>query len=279
MAEWPKWKSCLRIKGMMSLPLLAVLTVFQGQALQLDYPDEPDLREVVVSWNDRNIPFVRDNDRWITVIGIDLDTEVGEYRAETTFHFAGGSRETRAETIDVKGKTFPTTRLTVAPKYVELSPEDRARAAADSKEIRAVYAQLTPRKYWTGPFRSPIPGVTGGRNFGHRRIFNDQPRDPHSGADLRASAGTEILAANTGRVVLAKDYFFNGNSVFIDHGLGVYTMYLHLSKISVEVGDVVKRGQVIGLAGATGRVTGPHLHWGARILDARVDPFSLFELD
>lgn len=264
---------------MMSLPLLAVLTVFQGQALQLDYPDKPDLREVVVSWNDRNIPFVRDNDRWITVIGIDLDTEVGEHRAETTFHFAGGSRETRAEIIDVKGKTFPTTRLTVAPKYVELSPEDQARAAADSKEIRAVYAQLTPRKYWTGPFRSPIPGVTGGRNFGHRRIFNDQPRAPHSGADLRASTGTEILAANTGRVVLAKDYFFNGNSVFIDHGLGVYTMYLHLSKISVKVGDVVKGGQVIGLAGATGRVTGPHLHWGARILDARVDPFSLFELD
>ena len=264
---------------MMSLALLAVLTVFQGQALHLIYPDKPDLREVVVSWNDRDIPFVRDGDRWITVIGVDLDTEVGEHPAQTTFHFADGGRETLAETIEVKGKTFRTTRLTVAPKYVELSPENQARAAAESEEIRAVYAQLTPRKYWTGPFRSPIPGVTGGRNFGHRRIFNDQPRDAHSGADLRASAGTEILAANTGRVVLAKDYFFNGNSVFIDHGLGVYTMYLHLSKISVEVGDVVKRGQVIGLAGATGRVTGPHLHWGARILDARVDPFSLFELN
>ena len=264
---------------MVSLSLLAVLTVFQGQALQLDYPDEPDLREVVVSWNDRKIPFVRDGARWVTVIGIDLDTEVGEYRAETMFRFADGSRETREEIIDVEGKTFPTTRLTVAPKYVELSPENQARAAADSKEIGAVYARLTPRKYWAQPFQSPIPGVSGGRNFGHRRIFNDQPRDPHSGADLRASTGTEIRASNSGRVVLAKDYFFNGNSVFIDHGLGVYTMYLHLSKISVKVGDLVERGQVIGLAGATGRVTGAHLHWGARILDARVDPFSLFELN
>jgi murein DD-endopeptidase MepM/ murein hydrolase activator NlpD len=264
---------------MACLLLLTALTVFQGQALQLDYPHEADLQEIVVSWSDRNIPFVRDGDRWITVIGIDLDTEAGEQRAETTFHFAGGRRETRTEIIEVRGKTFPTTRLTVAPKYVELSPEDQARVEAESKEIRAVYAQLTPRKYWTQPFRSPIPGATGGRNFGHRRVFNNQPRDPHSGADLRAGTGAEIRASNIGRVVLAKDYFFNGNSVFIDHGLGVYTMYLHLSKISVKVGDVVERGQVIGLAGATGRVTGPHLHWGARILDARVDPFSLLKLD
>lgn len=263
----------------MTLALLAVLTVFQGQALQLHYPDEPDLQEVVVSWGDRDVPFVRDGDGWTTVIGIDLDTEAGEHRAETVFRFAGGRREARTEVVDVKSKTFPTTRLTVAPKYVELSPEDQARAAADSKEIGAVYSQLTPRKYWTRPFQSPIPGVGGGRNFGHRRVFNDQPRAPHSGADLRASTGTKILASNAGKVVLAKDYFFNGNSVFIDHGLGIYTMYLHLSKISVKVGDLVERGQVVGLAGATGRVTGPHLHWGARILDARVDPFSLLKLD
>lgn len=264
---------------MTSLLLLAVLTVFQGQALQLEYPDEPGLRAVEVSWGDRNIPFVRDGGRWITVIGIDLDTEVGEHRTEITFNYSDGRSEKRGETINVQGKTFRTTKLTVAPKYVELSPENQARAAADSKEIGAVYALLTPRKYWTEPFQSPIPGVTGGRNFGHRRVFNDQPRAPHSGADLRASTGTKILASNAGRVVLAKDYFFNGNAVFIDHGLGVVTMYLHLSKISVEVGDMVSRGQLVGLAGATGRVTGPHLHWGTRILDARVDPFSLFELD
>jgi murein DD-endopeptidase MepM/ murein hydrolase activator NlpD len=267
------------MNGVTSLSLLALLTVFQGQALQLDYPHEPNLQEVVVSWNDRNIPFVRDGDRWTAVIGVDLEAEVGEYDAKTTFHFADGSRETRSKVIDVNGKAFRTTRLRVAPKYVELSPEDQARAVAEAKEIRTVYAQLTPRRFWTQPFRSPIPGVAGGRNFGHRRVFNEQPRAPHSGADLPASTGTKILASNTGQVVLASDYFFNGKSVFIDHGLGIYTMYLHLSKIYVEVGDMVKRGQVIGLAGATGRVTGPHLHWGARVLDARVDPFSLLELD
>ena len=123
----------------------------------------------------------------------------------------------------------------------------------------------------------PLPGVTGGRNFGHRRVFNGQPRAPHSGADLSAATGTPVRAANRGRVVLAKNLFFSGNAVFIDHGLGVYSVYLHLSEIGVEPGAMVGRGDVVGLAGATGRVTGPHLHWGVRVLDARVDPFSLLE--
>lgn len=264
---------------MTSFVLLAVLMVFPGQALQLEYADDSDIRGVEVAWNGHIIPYVRDGDRWLTVIGIDLDIELGEHRAETTVHYTDGSSEKVGEIVEVKPKEYRTTRLTVAPKFVELSAGNQARADADSKEIRAVYGQLTSRKYWTEPFQSPIPGVTGGRNFGHRRIFNGQPRNPHSGTDLKASTGTEILASNAGKVVLTIDSFFNGNAVFVDHGLGVVTMYLHLSKISVEMGDMVKRGQLVGLAGATGRVTGPHLHWGARILDARVDPFSLFELD
>ena len=101
-------------------------------------------------------------------------------------------------------------------------------------------------------------------------MFNGQPRSPHSGADLRAGTGTPILAANRGRVVLAKELFFSGNAVYIDHGYGLYTTYLHLSRIDVAVGDMVERGQQIGLAGATGRVTGPHLHWGVRLLDQLV---------
>lgn len=264
---------------MTSFLLLAVLTVFPGQALQLEYPDDSDIRGVDVAWNDHLVPYVNDGNRWLTVIGIDLDIELGEHRAETTVRYIDGSSEKVGEIIDVKPKEYRTTRLTVARKFVALSPESQARAAADSKEIGAVYRQLTPRKYWTEPFQSPIPGVTGGRNFGHRRVFNGEPRDPHSGADLKASTGTEILASNAGKVALTIDSFFNGNAVFVDHGLGVVTMYLHLSKISVKTGDMVKRGQLVGLAGATGRVTGPHLHWGVRILDARVDPFSLFELD
>jgi len=258
--------------------LAAQLVALQGQAVQLTQPDEPGLAAVEVRWQDRTIPYVRRGAAWITVVGVDLDTRAGRYPAAIELTFTDGRTASRADTIDVRGKEFPTTELTVAPKYVEPNPEDQARAARDSREIAAVYASLTPTALWTEPFAVPIPGVDGGRNFGHRRVFNGQPRAPHSGADLRAATGTEIHAANAGKVVLAKDLFFSGNAVFIDHGLGVFTTYLHLSEIGVAVGDVVAKGDVIGLAGATGRVTGPHLHWGARVVDARVDPFSLLTL-
>jgi murein DD-endopeptidase MepM/ murein hydrolase activator NlpD len=257
---------------------LAALTAVQGQALQVEYPDETGLQSIAVEWSERRVPFVQTDHGWVTVIGIDLDTRQGSYPVEVSFSYRDGRQQNRTETLEVVGKSFPTTELTVAPGYVQLSPENQERAARESREIGAVYATLTPVVHWSEPFQVPIPGATGGRNFGHRRVFNGEPRDPHSGADLSAPTGTEIHASNAGRVVLAKDFFFNGNAVFIDHGLGVYTMYLHLSEILVDVGDFVERGQLVGLAGATGRVTGPHLHWGARILDARVDPFSLLTL-
>lgn len=255
--------------------LLAVLTVFQGQALEVTVAHEPGLEDATIAWSGRDVPLVREDEHWMTIIGVDLDVEPGEHAAPISLHYEDGREQTRQQSIEVRAKSFPTTKLTVAPKYVELNPEDRARANREAAETGALYELLTPEKYWSEPFITPIPGVTGGRNFGHRRVFNDQPRAPHSGADLKASTGTEIVASNTGKVMIAHDFFFNGNAVFIDHGLGLYTMYLHLSEILVEPGDLVLRGQVVGLAGATGRVTGPHLHWGVRIGDARVDPFSL----
>ncbi|HSG66027.1 MAG TPA: M23 family metallopeptidase [Gammaproteobacteria bacterium] len=255
--------------------LAAQLVALQGQVLQLELQDEPGLESATVSWRDHDVPFVRRDTTWLTVLGVDLDLAAGQHAADVELRYADGRTATRQQTIEVRGKDFPTTELTVEPKYVELSPEDQERSARESREIAALYAELTPWAYWSQPFASPIPGVAGGRNFGHRRVFNGKPRAPHSGADLKAATGDAIRAANTGRVVLAKDLFFSGNAVFIDHGLGVYTTYLHLSEILVEPGQTVERGQVIGLAGATGRVTGPHLHWGVRVLDARVDPFSL----
>jgi murein DD-endopeptidase MepM/ murein hydrolase activator NlpD len=261
------------------LPLIAAsLAVAQGQAVRLEVFDEAGLDAVHVTWGQRDIPFVRRGDVWQAAVGVDLDAPVGEHEAQITLRFADGRETQRAETLVVGRVDFPTTELTVEPRYVELSPEDQARADRESREIDAIYATLTPESYWSEPFIVPVTGTTGGRNFGHRRVFNGQPRAPHSGADLRASTGTPIHAANRGRVVLAKELFFSGNAVFIDHGLGLYSVYLHLSEIRVEPGDIVERGEVVGLAGATGRVTGPHLHWGARVLDARVDPFSLLDL-
>ncbi len=257
--------------------LLTALTAVQGQAVRLTVPAEPGLQSVTVEWSDRVKPLARDEDGWFTVIGVDLGAKPGQHAADLLYTYTDGRTTRATQQITVKSKEYPTTRLTVEPKYVELSAENQERTARERKEIGAVYWKITPQAYWTEPFEVPIPGITGGRNFGHRRVFNDQPRAPHSGADLTATTGTEIHASNRGRVVLAKNLFFSGNAVFIDHGLGVYTVYLHLSKILVEPGTMVERGAVVGLAGATGRVTGPHLHWGARIQNARVDPFSLID--
>ena len=259
-----------------ALLFMAALSAGQGQALQLEIPHLDGLESVTVEWSERSVPFVRDEGRFGSRSSASIwMCRQGDYPVEVTMTYADGRVVTQPESVEVLGMSFPTTELTVAPGFVQLSPENQERAARESREIGAVYATLTPTAYWDEPFIVPIPGARDGRNFGHRRIFNGEPRAPHSGADLSASTGTEIHASNAGRVVLAKDFFFNGNAVFIDHGLGLYTMYLHLSEILVDVGDLVERGQVVGLAGATGRVTGPHLHWGARILDARVDPFSL----
>jgi len=262
---------------MSSLTLLAALTVVQGIALRLVQPHEAGLISVEAFWNDRTIPYVHVDDVWLTVIGVDLDTVAGDYPLDIFLRYENGRVVTRTDVLHVQEKEYPITELTVEPRYVQLSSENHERAAEESREINSIYSTLTPVAYWERPFQAPIPGTTGGRNFGHRRVFNGEPRAPHSGVDLNAAIGTNIFAANAGQVVLAKNLFFSGNAVFIDHGLGIYSTYLHLSEILVEPGMMVEQGQLIGLAGATGRVTGPHLHWGVRILSARVDPFSLLE--
>ncbi len=262
---------------MLSL-LLSAWVAGQGQALEMSYAAEPDLTGVTVRWSGHEVPFVRRGGRFVTVVGVDLDSKPGEHAVDVTFTYEGGRTRKIREPVVVRAEQYPTTELEVEERYVELSPEDQARAEREAAETSAIYDTFTPERYWTEAFQVPVRGAKDGRNFGHRRVFNGQPRAPHSGADLRATTGTPILAANRGRVVLAKELFFSGNAVYIDHGYGLYTTYLHLSRIDVAVGDMVEQGQQIGLAGATGRVTGPHLHWGVRLLDARVDPFSLIRV-
>jgi murein DD-endopeptidase MepM/ murein hydrolase activator NlpD len=256
----------------------AALAAAQGDVVALGVPHEPGLAQVSAQWNGNRLPLARRGDEWITLIGVDLDTVPGEYPAALRLQFDDGTARALEEIVVVAPQEFPTTALTVEPGYVDLSPENQARAARESAKIAAIYETLTPTMLWSESFTTPVAGVAGGRNFGHRRVFNGQPRAPHSGADLRAATGTPVMAANRGRVVLAEELFFSGNAVFVDHGVGLYTVYLHLSRIDVGPGDLVERGQTIGLTGATGRVTGPHLHWGVRILDARVDPFTLLNL-
>jgi murein DD-endopeptidase MepM/ murein hydrolase activator NlpD len=262
---------------MLSL-VLAAWVAGQGQALQMSYPAEAGLTGVTVRWSGHAVPFTLRGERWLATVGVDLDSRPGDHAVDVTFSYADGRTRVVREPVQVRAEQYPTTELQVEERFVELSPEDQARADREAAETSAIYDTFTPERYWSEGFAVPVRGAQDGRNFGHRRVFNGQPRAPHSGADLRASTGTPIYAANRGRVVLAKDLFFSGNAVYIDHGHGLYTTYLHLAEIDVAVGQVVERGERLGLAGATGRVTGPHLHWGVRLLDARVDPFSLIRI-
>ena len=251
-----------------------VYTANQGSAVQLKLPDEPGVKSVQVIWQTHTVPAFRAGAAWTTILGVDLDAKPGEHMAEAVLTAADGRVERRTIVVNVVRKKFPTTTLKVEEHFVELSKAALARANRESKEAGAIYRRITTDIVPEEPFTVPIPGVVG-KNFGERRIFNGEPRSPHSGADLHAIAGTPVHATNRGRVVLAKNLFFTGNTVMLDHGLGIYSLYAHLSRIDVKSGEMVKNGQVVGLVGATGRVTAPHLHWGMRVQGARVDPFSL----
>jgi len=262
---------------MLSL-LLTAWVAGQGQALEMSFPLEPGLTGMTVRWSGHQVPFIRSGDHWVAIVGVDLDSKPGDHAVDLTYAYEDGHTRVVREPVQVRAEQYPTTELQVEERYGNPNPEDQARAEREAAETSAIYDTFTPERYWTEAFEVPVHGAKDGRNFGHRRVFNGQPRAPHSGADLRAGTGTPIYAANRGRVVLAKNLFFSGNAVFIDHGYGLFTTYLHLSEIDVKVGDMVELGQQLGQAGATGRVTGPHLHWGVRLVDARVDPFSLVKL-
>ena len=261
----------------MIISLLLAATVYtaaQGSAVQLKVPDEPGVKSVQVMWQDRKVPAIQVDDDWTTLLGIDLNTKPGKRTTQALLTMDDGRVVRRNLTIDVQAKKFPTTELKVQSKFVQLSKADLERSRRESKEVGAIYRRVTRDFIADEAYTVPIPGGTG-RNFGERRVFNGQPRSPHSGADLRAKTGTPVHATNRGRVALAKSLFFSGNTVILDHGLGVYSLYAHLSRLDVKKGDTVDNGEVVGLVGATGRVTGPHLHWAIRAQGARIDPFTL----
>jgi murein DD-endopeptidase MepM/ murein hydrolase activator NlpD len=215
---------------------------------------------------------------WLAFIGVDLDAPTGPAPLKATLRDASGRAVAKTETLDVGPGKFPVEELKVQQKFVTPAKTDAERAEGEAIKVHELYAHGETKRLFEGSFAAPIPGAATAR-FGERRVFNGQPRSPHSGMDLHAKKGTPVRAPAAGKVVLAGPLYFSGNTIILDHGLGITTLYAHLSKMLVKRGDAVKKGQLIGKVGATGRVTGPHLHWALKFHEARVDPYSLVALD
>jgi murein DD-endopeptidase MepM/ murein hydrolase activator NlpD len=213
---------------------------------------------------------------WQAIVGIDLDVKPGSYPVVIVAG-NGSHRIVVNRRLVVAPRIFRTRRLTVNPAFVTPPLDEQARIAADARLLGNVWASAAPERLWSAAFVRPVPGIANSA-FGTRSVFNGQPRSPHGGADLLSPAGTAVHAPNTGRVVVARDLYFSGNTVVIDHGLGLFSLLAHLSTLEVAEGDVVVVNQIVGRVGATGRVTGPHLHWAVRAGGARVDPIALLEV-
>lgn len=212
------------------------------------------------------LAVVRDRGRWFALVGIALETPPGTL----TFSLTRGVRP-RSLGVDVRPKLYPTQRLTIRDRHkVEPDEAELARIANEKEITDAIKATFSEGPVETD-FLQPAAGPLSSR-FGLKRIFNGLPRNPHAGLDVAAATGTPVRAPAAGVVVSARDYFFNGNTVFIDHGQGLITAAMHLSRIDVKEGQTVKRGELLGVVGATGRVTGPHLHWAVFLNGTAVDP-------
>lgn len=220
-----------------------------------------------VEWEGRQVLVTTDGDHYKAVVGLALSVAAGNHSLKV--REANGSQ--RTVPVKVTSKKYREQRLTVAPSQVDLSAEDAARVAEEQKRQRASLDSFSEALPGTFVLQPPIPGKRSD-SYGSRRFFNGQARNPHSGMDISGATGTPIQAPADGTVLDTGDFFFNGNTVIIDHGRGFVTMYCHLSAYAVKKGDKVSTGQKIGEVGATGRVTGPHLHFGVLLNGASIDP-------
>lgn len=231
-------------------------------------------------WLGRKLEFFRGRDGhvWFALAGADVEAVVGPSTLKITLHLKSGGVRELSETIPIEAAQYKISELTVEPKFVSPGPEELKQIAEDKQLKDKIFAASATQPLWSANFLAPVVAEPTD-SFGPRRTFNGKLASIHKGMDFHAPSGTPVKAGNSGVVVLARPLYYEGGCVVIDHGLGLYTISMHLSRIEVKEGQNVATGDLVGLSGATGRVTGPHLHWAVRWQGAYLDPAKLLQLD
>lgn len=238
-----------------------------------------EIQQPVVQGHFENIdlPFFRNGEVYQSVLGVPYDHKPGLTQVQIRVGEGAQARTIAATLTIVRGNYESEVLKVQGSKVRPQNPKDLARIKIEQAEIGEVYSAVTLKKYWSGPFLLPVQAAFTSR-FGTKRVYNGLQKSAHLGLDFKAPVGTPIMAAAPGKVVIAKDLFFTGNTVILDHGYGVLTLYAHMSKLNVKKGQEVKAGELLGLSGKTGRVTGPHLHWMAIVHKQKVNPFDLTQV-
>lgn len=259
---------------------VAYRTFQPGEIIAVFIESSQGIKEAWVQFLGRKYLMGEDKSRsrLLAFIGLDLGLNPGIYPVRIIIKDVNDQWETLEKEITVLAKKFPVRKLWVKEKYVIPPAEVRERIKRESEILKSIYSMFTPQ--WLGKDKFIVP-VSGRKtaDFGERRIYNNKPRSSHRGVDIASPLGAPVRASNSGRVVLASNLYFSGMTVIIDHGLGLFTLYCHFSKIRVKRGELVEKGDIIGEVGATGRATGPHLHWGVKVFGSGVDPFSLLSFN
>lgn len=231
------------------------------------------------TWQGQPLSFLPAEDRhiWYALAGVDVEIKPGNYQLTLVATLPDGHVERSLRDVVVVAAKYKTEVLHVPEKFVKPDPETMVRIEADRQLKKTAFAEQIPVAEWSGRFEAPV-STQPSEGFGTRRTFNGQLASIHKGMDYHAAPGTPVMAANSGEVVLAAPLFYEGNCVIINHGQQFMTIYMHLSKLTVKQGDKVEKGEEVGLSGATGRATGPHLHVAVRWQDAYLDPAQLWAL-
>jgi murein DD-endopeptidase MepM/ murein hydrolase activator NlpD len=283
-----------RFAWMLSLLLALPAVTARGQAFAVTLTPavveagSPELIQVEAAsatsldgeWLGRKLEFFRgrDGQAWFALAGVDVEAAAGPSTLKISLRRAGGGADEFSRAVEILPAHYRTGALIVAPQFVEPGPDALKQIAADKLLKEKIFGVSAAQPLWAANFQAPVEAEPTD-SFGTRRTFNGKLASIHKGMDFRAASGTPVRAGNSGVVVLARPLYYEGNCVVIDHGLGLYTISMHLSRIDVREGQTVATGERVGLSGATGRVTGPHLHWAVRWQGAYLDPAKLLQID